>query len=52
MKAKPKAVHHVSKSNAFLAACGEDCPERSTVKRAKVTCKRCLRVIEARAKAR
>lgn len=52
MKAKPKAVHHVSKSNAFLAACGEDCPGRSTVKKPKVTCKRCLRVIEARAKGR
>jgi hypothetical protein len=30
MKAKPKAVHHVPKSNAFRAACGEDCPERET----------------------
>lgn len=52
MKANTKAVHHVTKSNAFRADCGEDCPGRSTVKRAKVTCKRCLRVIKKRTKAR
>ena len=52
MKANTKAIHYVPKSNAFLASCGEDCPERSTVKRAKVTCKRCLRVIESQIVAR
>lgn len=52
MKANVKAIHHVTKSNAFRAVCGEDCPERSTVKRAKVTCKRCLRVLVAKGKAR
>ena len=52
MKANTKAIHYVPKSNAFLASCGEDCPERSTVKRAKVTCKRCLRVMASKGKAR
>ena len=52
MKANTKAIHIVRTSNAFYAMCGEDCPERSTVKRAKVTCKRCLRVMAAKGKAR
>lgn len=52
MNAKPKVIHYMPKSNAFFAICGEDCPERSTVKRAKVTCKRCLRVIESQIVAR
>jgi hypothetical protein len=52
MNAKPKVIHYMPKSNAFFAICGEDCPERSTVKRAKVTCKRCLRVMAAKGKAR
>lgn len=50
MKANTKAIHLVRTSNAFCAMCGEDCPDRSTVKRAKVTCKRCLRVIAAKLK--
>lgn len=45
MKANSKAVHHVAKSNAFRADCGEDAPQHRTVWIRKVTCKRCLRVI-------
>ena len=52
MKANTKAIHLVRTSNAFYAMCGEDCPERSTVQRAKVTCKMCLRVMAAKGKAR
>ena len=37
------AVHFVKKSNALIAACGQDVPRRQTLKRAKVTCKACLR---------
>ena len=37
------AVHFVKKSNALVAACGQDVPRRQTLKRAKVTCKACLR---------
>jgi hypothetical protein len=48
MKANAKAIHHVTKSNAFRADCGEDAPQHRTVWLGKVTCKRCLRVIEAR----
>lgn len=37
------AIHFVKKSNALIAACGQDVPRRQTLKRAKVTCKACLR---------
>lgn len=37
------AVHGVKKSNALIAFCGQDVPLRATVKKAKVTCKACLR---------
>lgn len=37
------AVHAVKKSNAFKALCGQDAPRRTSTKRAKVTCKACLR---------
>ena len=46
MKANAKAIHHVTKSNAFRADCGEDAPKHRTVWLKKVTCKRCQRVIE------
>ena len=52
MKANTKAIHHVAKSNAFRADCGEDAPKHRTVWLKKVTCKRCLRVIESQIVAR
>lgn len=52
MKANTVAIHHVAKSNAFRADCGEDAPKHRTVWLRKVTCKRCLRVIESQIVAR
>ena len=52
MKANTKVIHRVSKSNAFRADCGEDAPQHRTVWLRKVTCKRCLRVMASKGKAR
>lgn len=37
------AIHAVKKSNALVAFCGQDVPRRTSTKKAKVTCKACLR---------
>ena len=50
MKANTKAIHYVTKSNAFRSVCGQDFPERETMKPSKVTCKTCKRVLDLKRK--